>query len=386
MENLRIVHLHNHFKEKELGYLYISKVLSTFGAALISVFIPIYLFQLGYKIHSIILFYFLISLYFVIFSQTGARIVSKIGAKHSMILSIPFTIVYYISLNYVDKFQFMFFLIPLFGALNLIFYWYGYHSLFFNNSNRKKRGREISIIYILTFTSVAVAPFIGGFFAEEAFYLLFIAGSFTVLMSAIPLLMTKDNNIPQRFTFKDLCCDFISKKEKKDIVSFSGYAIESSLQVIIWPIFLITILGTYLKTGSLVSITIFTSLLSFYVAGRLSDKYDKIKLIKTMSILHAIGWITRIFATTSAKIFFIDTYKRSMERASYITWESQIYKLMDKRDYFRFLVFEHLIFHGVRVIALPIIAVIFYYNYYPFTISFIIAGISSLFMMKINRK
>jgi len=53
----------------------------TFADSLINIFVPIYLYQLNYPIYSIIFFYFLVSLSFVIFSYPGAKIVSKIGVK-----------------------------------------------------------------------------------------------------------------------------------------------------------------------------------------------------------------------------------------------------------------------------------------------------------------
>ncbi len=67
-----------------------------FGESLINIFVPIYLFNQGYEIYHIIIFYFLVSFYFLVFSYSGAKLVGKIGEKHSILISTIFLITYYL--------------------------------------------------------------------------------------------------------------------------------------------------------------------------------------------------------------------------------------------------------------------------------------------------
>ena len=385
-ENLKQIYLHKYLKNKELNHFYLTIVLMNFGISLISIFVPIYLYKLGYSITQILFFFFIWSLSYVIFLYPGSKIVSKIGAKHSILLSTFFAIIYYFGLNFIDNLSFLFFVLPALNALHTLFYWHGYHTLFILHSDKKQRGKEIGFSYILTFASIAIAPFIGGLIAKETFTLLFCIGNFFILISTIPLFLTKENYCPNHLTFKSFYKSVLSRKEKKDILSFSGYAVESIIQAVLWPIYIIIILGTYFKTGLIVSLTTGISLIGIYVAGVLSDKYNKIKLIKIWSVFHSLAWIARIFVNSMTKIFFIDSYKGLTQKLLYVPWETQIYKLADKRKYFEFIIFEHLIFQFTRVLILPILMAVFFFDFYPFVTTFIIAAFFSLFYGFIKRK
>src|SRR3990167_7412628 len=95
--------IHNFFKDKELNHFYLTIAIITFGEALIGIFVPIYLYKLGYEIYQILFFYFLLSFYFVIFSYISAKIVSKIGIKHSILFAMPFLIFYMLGLNFIES-------------------------------------------------------------------------------------------------------------------------------------------------------------------------------------------------------------------------------------------------------------------------------------------
>ena len=66
---------------------------------------------------------------------------------------------------------------------------------------------------------MALAPFIGGLIAKKAFVFLFAIGSFFILISSIPLFLTKENYCLRNFTLKSLYKDIISKREKKDVTT-----------------------------------------------------------------------------------------------------------------------------------------------------------------------
>ena len=169
-----------------------------------------------------------------------------------------------------------------------------------------------------------------------------------------------------------------SKKEKGALISFSGYAIESVIGRTIWPIFLITILITLSKTGIIITLSMVISLLVFYFVGKITDKYNKTKLLKFGTLLYFFAWVGRVFADSTLKIFVIDSYKNISEKVLHIPWSAKSYDLAQKRGYFRFLVGREIIFNLSRVILMPILILVFFINVYPFVISFMIAALFSL--------
>ncbi len=386
MEFLKHLHLNKFFKNKELNHFYITVILINFGVSLISIFVPIYLYKIGYPIYKIVLFYALLSFYFIIFLYPCSKLISKFGIKHSILSATPFLILFFIGLNFLETFKLLFFILPLFDALNKIFYWNGYHLFFFNHSDKKKRGRELSLAEILSFSAMAIAPFIGGLIAKETTTMLFIIGSLFVLFGAFPLFLTKENYCPKKFNFKKFRKKIFSKKEKRNFLSFGGYAIESIIELVIWPIFLILILKTYQKTGAIVSITTFLSVIGLYFSGKITDKFNKKKIINIITGFHSLAWLGRIFSNNTLKITLIDSYKKTISKFLYLPWSTQIYKLASKRDYFEFILSEHWTFYFFRLIILPIIALIFYIDFYPFIVSFIIAAVASSLYPLINKE
>ena len=61
-----------------------------------------------------------------------------------------------------------------------------------------------------------------------------------------------------------------------------------------------------------------------------------------------------------------------------IPWAAHSADLAIKEGYFNFIVRKEIIFNITRILLLPILMLIFYINYHPFIISFIIAGVFTL--------
>lgn len=387
MSLLNYFHTVEFFKNKELNHFYLAVAIMTFADSLINIFVPVYLFQLNYPVYSIIFFYFLVSLSFVIFSYPGAKIVSKIGVKHSILYSTPFLIVYYLGLRAIGNHNWLFFVLPILLSWKMILYNYGYHLNYIVHSDRKKRGREVSFLSAVIVVVNVLAPLIGGFVAFYAgFSTLYVISSVLLIAGTFPLFLSKDGYEPLKFTRIDLWKAIFSKKEKGTLVSFSSYAIESVIGRTIWPIFLITILATLSKTGIIITLSMIFSLLVFYFVGKITDKYDKIKLLKFGTLLYFFAWVGRVFADSALKIFVVDSYKNIAEKVLHIPWSAKSYDLAVNKGYFRFLVGREIIFNLSRIVLMPLLILIFYVNVYPFVISFMVAALFSIGYIFLDEK
>lgn len=340
---------------------------------------PIYLYKSGYSISIIVFFYFLISLYFLIFSILGVKIVSKVGVKHSILFSIPFLILYYFLLREVNTYKYLIFILPLFLSFSAILYNYGFHLNYIQHSDKRDRGKEISILYIVSTIATALGPFIGGLIIYYFnFNILFINGIILLLIGVSILFIAKETYEKRSFNIKNVISYLTHKRNRGNILSFSGYAIESIISRVLWPIYLIIILVTVKKVGLIVTSSLIFSIILFYFAGKVTDKYNKSKIITLISKFYFLSWIGRIFANSAILIFSVDTYKNILEKFLYVAWGAKSYDIASKEDYFMFIVAREIIFNLSRIIILPIIILLFYYDIYPFIISFIIASVFSL--------
>jgi len=331
--------IHTFFHQKQINHIYVSVFLMTFSEALISLFVPIYFFRLGFPISDIIFFYFLASAFFVCFSLAGAKIVSRIGVKHSILLSGPFLIFYYIGLRYIADIPLLFFVLPALLSLRMVFYNYGFHLNYIEHCDNSHRGKELSLIGISATTATILAPFIAGlvifFFSFEG---LFFLGSVLLFTATVPLFFMKDNYKTPRLNLKNAFSKALDKKHMPKILSFSGYAIESIIDRVIWPIFLINLLLTTEKVGFIVTMSFVLSISAFYFIGKLADKHDKAKLLKIGTALYFFGWIARLFANNSLKVVLVDSYKNLSSKILQIPWSAKSYDIAAKENYFNFIV------------------------------------------------
>jgi MFS family permease len=379
-----------HFmKHKEMNELYLSYGILNFAIGLISIFIPIYLYKLDYSIPAILFFFFLNSIGFVLFSYWGAQIVARLGVKHTMLLTIPIFIIFFIGLKFIPQFPFLFFILPLLRSFKMILYNYSFHLNFIQHSDRKHRGREVSIIQALEVTAGILSPLIGGAIIKySSFSVLFFVGSVILFFSMIPLFRTQDTYEAITFEKKRLIRDVFKKENLNYMYSFSGYAIESWIGMILWPIFLFVMLFNVESIGALTSVTTLVTFVMFYFIGKATDKKDKRELLRLGVLLYFFGWIGRIFVTGFTSMFFIDTYKNLTQRVVAVPWTAYSYDLAAKGDYFKFIVQREIVFNISRSLMMPILMLIFFLagNTYAFIISFTIAAFFSLFYVALNKE
>jgi MFS family permease len=176
----------------EIKELYLSSIILNFGLALIFIFEPIYLFNLGYSLQQIMLFWVIIYFLYVLVLPLGGKISEKFGYEHTIFLGTAFWILLYLSMYLIEQHRFLFY-----HAFDLCFakftYWPAYHANFAKYSNDAERGREVGGLTILTSLTYVIGPAIGGLILQQwGFHILFIVVAAVLLLSNIPMLLTKE--------------------------------------------------------------------------------------------------------------------------------------------------------------------------------------------------
>ena len=366
-------------KNKEMKLMYFSVFLMGFAESMIAIFVPVYLYRLNYPLWLIVIFYFLVSFCFLILSLLGARLVSKMGIKHSIFVSTIFLISYYLLLNCLGSSKIIFYILPILMAIKMIFYNYGYHLNFLLHSQKSKRGQELSVLGIANTLSGAIGPLVAGvILVVFNFGVLFSAGTGLLIIGALALFLGKENYEPVEISISETLNYIKNKDNWRNFTSFMGYAIEASINREIWPIYLIILLVSYDKMGLIVTLSFIVSILAYYLIGNLSDKYNKRKLLKVMTGLYFLGWLSRIFVNSGAKILVVDSYRNLTEKILHIPWEASMYDLAAREKFYLFIVVREIMFNLARIIIMPLVALVFYINFHPFFISIILASLFSL--------
>ncbi|MEA3249929.1 MAG: hypothetical protein U9Q03_06295, partial [Patescibacteria group bacterium] len=83
---------------QEVKEMFQATAMRSLAVSMVGIFEPIYLYKLGYSIPSILFFYVVVYVVFVVVLPLGGRICRKHGYEHTMLFSSPFLVLFYLSL------------------------------------------------------------------------------------------------------------------------------------------------------------------------------------------------------------------------------------------------------------------------------------------------
>ncbi|MFP4656061.1 MAG: hypothetical protein ACLFNK_00600, partial [Candidatus Woesearchaeota archaeon] len=177
---------------KELTEIYITHALRNFAHSMVGIFVPIYLLQSGLQLYQVFLFYIIaysIEFFFFIF---GSRFSSYMGIKHSILLSMPLIILFFVALYKIET---LFSLLPLwllFILLSSLFaaamflYWFSFHVDFAKFSDSENEGKQVGTLQAITTLFSVLGPLFGGLIITIfSFDLLFIIVSIILFAATI---------------------------------------------------------------------------------------------------------------------------------------------------------------------------------------------------------
>lgn len=286
---VREIYHHNYswrdIKESQLGELYISMMLKTLGLSLVGIFVPVYLYQLGYELQIITLFFLMVYGIRLISDSVTAWLVGYFGPKHIMILSHIFLIItMYLLLSLQDN-GWPLAMIALTDAMASGMFFVAYHIEFSKIQSQKSAGHQISLMYKLGKIAGATGPLIGGLVATiyslQAAIILAIA---LIILSAIPLLISPEPvRLRQHITWRG----FPFKQVKYDIFSNIGVAADQIISLFIWPLYVAVFLfsdDVYLDLGIVTSLGLVASFFIATLYGRMIDNNHGRKLLNFASL------------------------------------------------------------------------------------------------------
>jgi MFS family permease len=302
-------HYFSYKLNREVEEIYWHSIISSFALSLVFIFEPIYLFSLGYSLIQILLFYILVYSGYLIFITFGARFTGRFGYKHSILVSNVFYILYWFALFYIVKFPVLFFVAPFLFALQKSWFWPPYDSDIAISSLKSQRGRVVGVLFSLVQGSFILGPFVGGFVSEKlGFLILFILAGFLMFLSVYPLFRSPEIHTRHRFRFRTLVQVF--REHKSNFFAYWGYAEDLMLQSI-WPVYIFIVVPDFVDVGTIATVaTLLGTILMLYV-GKLSDKADKRKLVRTSSVFYGLTWIFRFFATSLPLVLVFDTLTKA---------------------------------------------------------------------------
>ncbi|MDP4000897.1 MAG: MFS transporter [bacterium] len=290
--------------DTEIKEIYWETIIASLALSMVLIFEPIYLFTLGFSISKILLFFAQVYGWYLILIPLGAKFAGKWGYKKSIFISNIFYVLYWILLFLIGSNQMLFFVAPIFFALQKTFFWPAYNADIAINSGKKQTGREVGALFATVQIVSVIGPFIGGVISYKfGFMTLFVTVSVLMLVSVYPLSRSPEMYSTHIFTFRNFWN--IWKNKYVNFIGYWGFA-PHMMMITIWPVVIFLAISNVFGVGVITTVaSALAAVLMLYI-GRLTDKMHGPDLVKLSSLFYSMTWVFRFLALGVPAILAFD--------------------------------------------------------------------------------
>lgn len=291
----------------ELSEIYASMFLRSFALSIIAIFVPIYLYTIGYSLSSIFFMYFIWFLSRIFFDFIIVKMISLFGPKHTIAFATVLHIVYLAMLITIQDLKWPLILVALIGSLATATFVIAFEVDFSKIKHSEHGGKELGYVQIFERIGAIAGPLIGGLIATFIDPRYTIALAIIVLCgSLVPIFMSAE---PTHTHKKILFKGFPYRRHRYDFISSFAFSAENMITIFAWPIFISVVFlttDTFAKLGILMSVSTAVALLATYAIGKLVDEHRGGMLLKFGVICNAILHLFRPFITGAGQILGIN--------------------------------------------------------------------------------
>lgn len=288
-------HRFRHMTFDELSELYSSMMLRSLAMSMAGIFIPIYLYQHGYEVWRILFFYALVFSAQFIFVKPVAYLIALVGPKHTILISYLLQVISMTGLIYIQYLPSYLMIAFVFGLSNIAFF-IAFNVGFSKVKHSSTAGKEVGWSYVMERSGAVLGPVVGGLVAFVfAPQYTFAVSIIILLLAAVPLFLTKEPvQTRQKLNFTKLKVS----KVKRDAISYSALGVETTVSMVVWPLFLGVIVfrdNPYVQLGLITSISIAVSFVAAQAIGRIVDNKRGRPLLRFNAVVNAVLHLFRPF-------------------------------------------------------------------------------------------
>jgi len=301
-------HFWRHATFSEVAELYASRMLRMFAMHIASAFMSIYLFQQGYSVFFIAVFWAMFYVFKAMIALICAGIAARLGPKHAILLSNILYIPSMIAFALVPEYgSWLLGFVILFQGVSSTLYSIAYSIDFSKVKSVEHAGKEIAYMNIVEKVTTGISPLIGGIIAYiMGPQVVLVIAAILFLVAAGPLFKSAEPEPPhQRLNFKG----FPWRLVRPSIASQIALGFDVFTSGTVWTLFTaIFILGVsqsneiYATNGALISVVLFAALGASYAYGKLIDGKKGKELLQFTSIANSITHFIRPFTTNAIGI------------------------------------------------------------------------------------
>jgi MFS family permease len=351
--------------------------------AAVGLFVPIYLYEyFDNAIAPVLLTFALFSILVAFLTPFAAKLSTHIGLKHSMLLSVPFLVLYLFSLIQLPAHPLFLAGVILGYGLATALYWTSFHTDFARASCIERQGKNIGGFRAVVILAAILGPFFGALIISQfGFTVLFLIAILVEALALLPLFFSPDIHEPYDFHFGRELKSAFAHKRLRTIFTFFGEGIDTKLSLYVWPIFLFTALSGYVAVGGIATGSLLVALILGLFIGRFVDSRGRVGPFRLAVIVNALAWIGRAFAVGEFFIFMADSFYKIATNVLQVPYMALVYNHAEEKG----TSLEHYIV--IREIVLNIggatalLLGVFYFQHFASIQAFMLFGSPAVLMM-----
>ncbi len=383
------LHIPKHYFKGDVPHgftsLFVSKIFMFVASGLLGVFMPIFLYELFDGNFQYVMIWYLVgcSMYLILIAY-GAQLLNKIGFKRSLQISALLGALYYAIFFFVDKdsWQQLLPIALLVITLWRMTYWLPYHVKFTQLSDKKNRGKQLSLLLATASILGVFAPLIAGIIIDKFdFSILFAITTILFIVTFIPF--TTIPRVREKFTWSYMRTwqELFKKKNQSLVIPLIAGGAENVVGILIWPIFIFNILdGNYFETGAISTFIIGVTIIVQLNTGSYIDGRGKKKMLRLGSALYSLGWFMKIFVATGFHIFAAGIYHSVVKIFTQTPFDTLMYEIAADQGHFidEFTALREIALNIGKVLMLVIALGVSLF--YSIEVTFIFAAVASLLL------
>jgi MFS family permease len=375
----------------EIAELYASRMMRLLAMYMINLFVAVYLYQQGYSLLFITLFYAISFVFRALISYPAARFVAKFGPKHGILagnlLYIPALLVFPLVPDFGLPALVCF---GIFQSLSMVTFDLAYMVDFSKVKHVDHAGKEIGYMQILERVTASLSPLIGGVIAflispEATMWI----SAMLFAVASVPLFQTREQvKLNQRLEFKR----FPWRDAWRTVRAETAVGYDVVVSNFVWVLFIATVIlsstgnDIYLTIGAFASVTVITSLFSAYAFGRIIDWRHGGDLLNLSTIADALVHVFRAFVTTPAGVVATNVANEVATTGYSMSYMRGVFDTADKAIghrivYLMFISCAMNIGATLAAVVLAILLIVVPSEHLAFQLFFVIAGAYVLLMM-----
>ncbi len=331
--NHHIFHGHKKLQYTEMNELYISLSLRALALGVGGLFVPLFLYDIGYSLVMIAVFYLVSMTMRVPIEIVAAKTINRIGAKHTLTISYSSLFMYFVTLYLLPYFPWLWPITAFFLAVEMALFWVSYHLQVSSVRSKDKASSQVGMTMILRRIFMALGPLIGGVVATTygLEYTLLLAAALLTAAS-YPLFKTPDMHKSTPFKVRD-----IKLTLGKDSVAHLAWQLSGIAATFLWPLWMFFVLGDYTQIGLIIALSIVFGIGLTLWVGRLGDKGHNDGLLKIGSGIKATSHVLRPLSMSFPIAFIANLFNDLGDNFAQGPFIEKFYEAADEGERFMYV-------------------------------------------------